>query len=120
MKRLKLEDQATREIDRAVAYHERQRTGLGGRLREEIEETCRRIQEEPSLGPRYLFTKYQFVRTKVFPYVVIYRDEPHQIAIMPFATGASDQYDGSDEHAQKAHQRLLDNACGRGNAGHAL
>ncbi len=82
MKQLLVEQRAAREIERAVGYYDCQVAGLGARLRREFQSAFHLILQHPERGAKYLATPYRFRRTKIFPYILIYKTEPQQVIIV--------------------------------------
>lgn len=72
---------AEEEMQRAAAYYERQRRGLGHEFLVEVQRTVERIVENPRLG--------QIVRGNIrrrlmpkFPFGVLYSIDPNEIVII--------------------------------------
>jgi len=75
---------ARQELEDATAFYEQERPGLGGRFREEVRATIRRIQEHPASWP--------VVRDDVragllyrFPYRLLYSTEVDYLLIIAIA-----------------------------------
>lgn len=68
---LQILEEAEKELDKAVAYHEEIESGLGIRLKEEARGVVRWILQNPEL-PRLRAKGYRRVNLKVFPYYVAY------------------------------------------------
>ncbi len=72
MKPIIIDRRARAELDRAMAWYEKQRTGLGLDLHEEVEKALAKIEENPLLGMPYKDTDYRFRLVRRFPYVIYY------------------------------------------------
>lgn len=70
MKKIILQ-QALAELEFAVEYYEEQQSGLGLKLKEEINETINWILRHPVV-PRIRNGDYRRVNLKVFPYYIAY------------------------------------------------
>ena len=69
--KLQIVEEAEKELDQAVAYHEEIEFGLGLRLKEEARGVIHWILHNPEL-PRPRAKGYRRVNLKVFPYYVAY------------------------------------------------
>jgi toxin ParE1/3/4 len=87
MKPVRFHRLASAELEKAVAYYERQRLGLGLDLQTEIEATVRRIQQNPYAGGVYKNTHFRHCIVRRFPYVVFYRELEDTIWIVAVAHG---------------------------------
>ena len=75
---------AREDLDEAVRYYEGKRPGLGLELRIEVERTVERIVEYPESGtPRP--PQCRRLRTRRFPYGVVYRARGNEILVVAIA-----------------------------------
>ncbi len=79
-------EQASAELDKAIAYHEKIEPGLGLRLKAETKEVIKWIAQNPEVPP-FRPMGYRRVNLKVFPYYVAYLilNETIWILAMPHA-----------------------------------
>ncbi len=70
MKKIILQ-QAFDELNDAIAYYEKQHTGLGLKLKEDFDRHVNRILDSPSV-PRIRRGGYHRVNLRVFPYYIAY------------------------------------------------
>ncbi len=69
------------ELDEAVGFYSRQRTGLGEEFRAEVKRTILRILNSPEQWRR-IFDDVRQCRTKRFPYAILYEVTPTGILIV--------------------------------------
>lgn len=87
MKPAVFHDQAKKELDAALAWYEQRRSGLGMEFQFAVEDTVRRICENPQAGPRYATTRFHYALVHRFPYVVFYSEGVDAIRVMAVAHG---------------------------------
>ena len=87
MKPAVFHDWAKAELDEAVGWYERHRAGLGLEFQFSVEETIRRICENPQVGSRYRASKFRYLLVRRFPYVVFYFDGTQTVRVMAVAHG---------------------------------
>jgi plasmid stabilization system protein ParE len=63
--------EAARELDDAIEYYEERESGLGRRLRDEVDRFVRWVVQHPEV-PRVRAGGYRRVNLKVFPYYIAY------------------------------------------------
>lgn len=78
--------QAVDELEEAVAFYEDKQSGLGGRLRDEVERTLCWIIGHANI-PRLRGAGYRRVNLRVFPYYVTYVDLEQSLWILAVAHG---------------------------------
>jgi len=66
---------ARTELEKAVAWYNEKRAGLGYELEDEVQRAIKRIRSNPAIGAVYGSGKYRFVRVRRFPYVIYYHEE---------------------------------------------
>lgn len=88
MKRILIDRRARGELDKAMAWYEKQRAGLGLDFQKEVEKALAKIQENPLLGSPYKRTDYRFRLVRRFPFVIYYLDLEDSIWIAAFAHGS--------------------------------
>ena len=81
MKRVTYLDPAQEELMAAARYYEKQRSGLGPRFLEATKELTIRIQENPLSG-KVVYKKIRRRLVKKWPYTILYRVDPDEIAIV--------------------------------------
>jgi plasmid stabilization system protein ParE len=82
--RIVLVAEAAQEFEDAVAWYEEQQSGLGRRLRDEIDLHLRWISVNPDM-PRLRPGGYRRVNLRVFPYYLAYIVHNAQIWVLPVA-----------------------------------
>ena len=87
MKWLRVQRAAALELEEAVAFYERRRTGLGGEFREAVTESIARIRSHPKRFARYKRSHFRFCLVKRFPYVIYFRETDDRIWVMAVAHG---------------------------------
>jgi toxin ParE1/3/4 len=80
-------EEATAELDEAVAYYEQRNRGLGLDLLSVVKESVFRIRQNPKLGARYKNTPLRHMVVRRFPYVLFYREYEDIIWIAAVAHG---------------------------------
>jgi toxin ParE1/3/4 len=88
MKRPIIDAQAKAELDQAVEYYDRQRPGLGGELRAEIERVVGEICQNPHVGAPYKESGSRHFVIRRFPFVVYYVELEEEIWFAAFAHGS--------------------------------
>jgi len=83
-----IDAEAQAELDKAVDFYNRQRPGLGGELREEIERVVGEICQNPHLGGFWKKTEVRHFMTRRFPFVVYYIELEPAIWFVAFAHGS--------------------------------
>jgi len=74
---------AQQELDRAAAYLDGQKTGLGERLHAEFQAAAARIVENPALYPKAVRDARK-CNVHKFPYAIIYRVRGDAVTIVAF------------------------------------
>ncbi len=74
MKPLRFHSRARAEFDAAAHYYERQRPGLGGEFRAELEEGLRRIRDTPKSFPESSRPGYRRYLVARFPYSIFFAE----------------------------------------------
>ncbi|MDQ7785662.1 MAG: type II toxin-antitoxin system RelE/ParE family toxin [Desulfomonilaceae bacterium] len=87
MKPVIVHSSAREELDKAIAFYEQQKSGLGMDLLGAVERSLRMIQENPQLGASYKATRFRCYVVQGFPYVIFYRDLKDAIWIVAVAHG---------------------------------
>ena len=72
MKPVIIDRRARAELDQAIAWYEKQRSGLGLDFHAEVEKALARIEENPAGGSPYKNTDYRFRLVRRFPFVIYY------------------------------------------------
>lgn len=85
VKQIVLHREAREELDEAMLWYERQRTGLGMELLTEVESASRRISAQPEVGSCSGRQSIGFLLVRRFPYVLYYLDLPERIWILAVA-----------------------------------
>ena len=85
MKPIIIDRRARAELDKAIAWYEKQRQGLGLDLQAEVEKTLAKILENPLLGVPYKATGYRFRLAHRFPFVVYNLDLDDSIWVAAIA-----------------------------------
>jgi toxin ParE1/3/4 len=80
-------EEATAELEEAVAYYEQRNRGLGLDLLSVVNETVLRIRQDPQLGARYKNTRLRHLVVRRFPYVLFYREYEDAIWVAAVAHG---------------------------------
>lgn len=72
---------AARDVERAFAWYEEQRPGLGGQFRDALSNTLSLVASNPESNP---IVRSRIRRTvlKRFPYLVFYVVEPNEIVVL--------------------------------------
>ena len=78
---VRFHEDAEEEFAKAVAYYNREREGLGFAFGREVRKAIARIQSQPK-AHTILFQDFRRVRTKRFPYGVVYRIKENGILIV--------------------------------------
>jgi hypothetical protein len=73
-------DAALQEYRKAAEYYDKQRIGLGDRFVEEVELAIQIIRHDPE-KLRYFELDFRSVKTRIFPYRVIYAMENGEVLI---------------------------------------
>jgi toxin ParE1/3/4 len=76
---------ARRELDKAMAWYEKKRAGLGLDFHGEVQKTLDRIEQNPALGSPYKQTDFRFRFVRRFAYVVYYLELDDSIWIAALA-----------------------------------
>jgi toxin ParE1/3/4 len=87
MKPVRFHRLAREELEKAVEYYERHRSGLGLDLQTEVEAAVRRIAQNPLTGALYKKTRCRHCLVRRFPYVVFYREFGDTVWIVAVAHG---------------------------------
>lgn len=87
MKPIIIHSKARAELDKAIAYYEQQKAGLGLALQSAIEQAIGRIQQNPQVGAPYKTTEFRHYVVQRFPYVVFYAELEEPIWIVAIAHG---------------------------------
>jgi toxin ParE1/3/4 len=87
VKRIIVHSEARAELDEAVAYYERQQTGLGLRLLSAVELSVARIGDNPQLGAPYKDTVFRRTPVGRFPYIIFYAEFADAIWVIAVAHG---------------------------------
>jgi plasmid stabilization system protein ParE len=82
VKRATIHDLAKAEIDAAAAWYDRQRTGLGGKFLNAIEEAVARVCNNPQMGSFVRATKFRYVLLHRFPYVLFCSETVVEVHVM--------------------------------------
>ena len=69
------------EFEEAIAYYNRQRSGLGKEFSEEIEKTIERISTDPTSWEKVTKTIHR-CRTRKYPYGLLYAVQGEKIVIV--------------------------------------
>lgn len=85
VKPLLFHDDATTELDAAIAWYNEQRQGLGLALYVEVQTVLDRIAENPEIGSLYGSHGYRFQQTNRFPYIVYWLERDDNIWITAIA-----------------------------------
>lgn len=85
MKEAILHRGAKKELDKAVAYNNRKRPGLGQGLLDEVLAALGKLESDPGIGARYRNTTRRFYRLKRFRYVIYYAEFEKNIWIAAIA-----------------------------------
>ena len=72
MKRVIFHSEAEWDLHQAIAFYERERPGLGRELRQEVEATVRRIQQNPLAFPHQADRETRKGLVRRFPYTVVF------------------------------------------------
>ena len=67
MKAIIFDEEARNELEAAIAYYEGKRAGLGGELREAVENSCALIQAHPQVGQQHEDTEFRRRPLRKFP-----------------------------------------------------
>jgi plasmid stabilization system protein ParE len=78
---IRFKPHASRDVERAFAWYEEQRSGLGGQFREELENTLARVAKNPQSNPVVRARTRRAVLHR-FPYLVFYIAEPEEIVVL--------------------------------------
>lgn len=87
MKPLNIHRLARKELDKAIAYYNRQRPGLGIDFADEVGKTFDRIRYNPQLGSPYPIMNARFLLVHRFSYVIYYVETPRSIWVTAVAHG---------------------------------
>jgi toxin ParE1/3/4 len=85
VKLTELHSAAQSELDRAVAYYEGERAGLGLEFLAEVEAEVALIRRNPKLRGRCQATEFRKSVLRRFPYVIFYREREETIWIAAVA-----------------------------------
>ena len=88
MKPILIDRRARAELDKAMAWYEKQRAGLGLDFHGEVDKALAKIQEDPRLGSPYKRTDYRFRLVRRFPYVIYYLELDDSIWVAAIAHGS--------------------------------
>ena len=80
-----IDERATAELDKAMAWYESQRPGLAAELRTEFETACDSLRFNPVAGTNHARTPFRFLRLGRFPYAMFFREVPEGIWIAAIA-----------------------------------
>lgn len=72
MKRVIFHSEAEWDLHQAIIFYERERPGLGRELRQEVEATVRRIQQNPRAFPLQADQETRKGLVRRFPYTVVF------------------------------------------------
>ena len=87
MKPVIIHSQARVELDKAIAFYEKQQAGLGLDLQTTVERAIGRIQQHPQLGAPYKTTDVRQYVIRRFPYIIFYAELEEAIWIVAVAHG---------------------------------
>ncbi|MBI4962571.1 MAG: type II toxin-antitoxin system RelE/ParE family toxin [Desulfomonile tiedjei] len=87
MKPVIIHSQAKVELDKAIAFYEKQRAGLGLDLQTAVEGAIGRIQQHPQLGAPYKSIDVRQYVIRRFPYMIFYAELEEAIWIVAVAHG---------------------------------
>jgi toxin ParE1/3/4 len=87
MKQARFHRSARAELEQAIDYYQRHRSGLGLDLQAEVEAAVRRIEQDPRGGAPYKNTRFCYRLVRRFPYVVFYRELEDAIWFVAVAHG---------------------------------
>lgn len=82
MKQLIVLREAKAELGKSRKWYDKQQTGLGLELVDEVLAALSRIERDPETGPRYLNSQFRFYRVRRFPFVIYYLSTPDIICVM--------------------------------------
>jgi len=80
---------AQADYKEAIAWYERQRSGLGDRFRERLQEALDRIAATPEMH-QFIFKDVRRTPVQGFPYSVIYRVKSKKIRVLAVFHGRRD------------------------------
>lgn len=72
MKRVIFHSEAEWDLHQAIIFYERERTGLGRELRQEVEATVRHIQQNPRAFPLRADQQTRKGLVRRFPYTIVF------------------------------------------------
>jgi toxin ParE1/3/4 len=72
LKRVIFHSEAEWDLHQAIIFYERERPGLGRELRQEVEATVRRIQQNPQAFPHQADQETRKGLVRRFPYTVVF------------------------------------------------
>ena len=78
---LVFEPEVANDVDRAYAWYEHERPGLGEELLAEVQTALDQIQESPQLHA-VVYRDVRRALVRRFPYAVYYRIEPKRLAVI--------------------------------------
>lgn len=87
MKSVEYLPEAKAEVREALFWYEEREPGIGTRLSDELLRAESFIVQNPSAGVPYLRNTRKWP-LHIFPYMVVYRDEPERIVIVAVAHGS--------------------------------
>jgi toxin ParE1/3/4 len=79
---------AQAELDKAIAYYEKQQRGLGLELEEEVYAAIRIVRENPQIGAPYGRSKQRYYLVRRFPYIIFYEELDEAVGILAIAHGS--------------------------------
>jgi toxin ParE1/3/4 len=85
LKEFILDSDAENELDEAVRWYNKQRSGLGLELFAEVEQALGRIYANQAIGANYRNTNFRFYHVERFPYVIDFQDLPAKLWIAAIA-----------------------------------
>lgn len=87
MKPIIIHDEAKEEFDKAIAYYERQKVGLGLSLLSEVEKALLNIQLNSNAGTLYKIEEVRRYIIQRFPYLIFYAEFETFIWVIAIAHG---------------------------------
>lgn len=87
MKPVIIHSEAREELDRAIAYYQEQKAGLGLDFLSEVEQALGKIQQNPNLGESYKVSELRRYVIQRFPFLIFYAEFQEFIWVVAIAHG---------------------------------